>query len=247
VPTSEESGGLRLVVVDDAATAAALVAGIIRSTVDAVPSCRLGVATGATPLPAYRLLVAELAGTGAFDAVSVFLLDEYIGPAPGDPTSYRSTIRSALTDPIGVPHDALYAPDTTGDLDIACARYDDELRDGVDLQVLGIGRNGHLGFNEPGTPFDSTTHVVELSATTRADNARWFPTPGDVPTHAITQGLATIRRAGHLLLAATGPTKAAAAAAALEGPLDESCPASALRLHPRATVVLDRTAAAALT
>ncbi|MBU6216007.1 MAG: glucosamine-6-phosphate deaminase [Acidobacteria bacterium] len=249
-PAPAVTGEPQVVVVDDAAAAGRIVAATISDTVRRAPTCRLGLATGSTPLPAYRLLVAELRGTGAFARVQAFLLDEYVGLAATDPASYRATIRRELTDELGVPPASVHAPDPGSgrhaDLDAACADYERLLGDGVDLQLLGIGRNGHLGFNEPGTPFDTTTHVVTLSDTTRADNARFFPTPEAVPTHAVTQGLGTIRRARHLLLAATGAAKADAVAAALEGPLDVSCPASALRLHPRVTVVLDRAAAGAL-
>ncbi len=235
--------GPRVVVAGDAEQAAVVVARTIRAAVEVDPSCRLGLATGATPSPAYRLLVHELATTDLFVDVTAFLLDEYVGLPTGDPASYRATIRRELTDAIGVPAERVHAPVTTGDLEASCADYESLLGSGVDLQLLGIGRNGHLGFNEPGTPFEWTTHVVELSATTRSDNARFFASPDLVPTHAVTQGLATIGRARHLLLAATGAAKAPAVAAALEGPLDTACPASSLRLHPRVTVVLDRDAA----
>jgi glucosamine-6-phosphate deaminase len=116
----------------------------------------------------------------------------------------------------------------------------------VDVQLLGIGRNGHLGFNEPGSPFGSRTRVARLSGTTRADNARFFPRPEDVPTHCLTQGLGTILEASRLVLVASGSHKAAAVAAAVEGPVTESCPASVLQRHDRATVIADREAAAGL-
>jgi glucosamine-6-phosphate deaminase len=112
---------------------------------------------------------------------------------------------------------------------------------GVDLQLLGIGRNGHLAFNEPGSPLDSRTRVVELSVTTRADNAAHVE--GEVPTHAVTQGLGTILEARQLVLVATGAAKAEAVAAALHGPVTPECPASVVQLHPHSTVVLDRAAA----
>ncbi|MBM3661419.1 MAG: glucosamine-6-phosphate deaminase [Actinobacteria bacterium] len=247
---------MEVTIVDDPDAAGRAVAATISATVRRSRSCRLGLATGSTPLPAYRVLVRELGGTGTLDHVEAFLLDEYVGLSPDDPASYRATIRRELTDALGLPPESVHGPDTqfrsdgrdgpgVGLLE-ACERYERLLGIGVDLQLLGIGRNGHLGFNEPGAPFDSTTHVVALSDTTRSDNARFFPSPADVPTHAITQGLGTIRRAQHLVLAATGAAKAPAIAAALEGPLDESCPASALRLHRRVTVVLDRDAASAL-
>lgn len=238
-----------VVVADDPPAAGRLVAEVIRGVVRASPRCRLGLATGSTPRPAYRELVAAHAGDrDAFARVTALLLDEYVGLSPDDPRSYRATIRRELTDGLGIPPAQVLGPAIGDDPAAACAAYEAVVRarGGVDLQLLGIGRNGHVGFNEPGTPFDAPTHVVALTPTTRADNARFFDRPEDVPTHAVTQGIGTILRADRLLLAATGGAKAPAVAAALEGPVDPACPASALRRHPRVTVVLDRDAAAGL-
>ena len=240
---------LRLIVADDPHGAGRLVAEEIRSVVRTTVGCRLGLATGSTPRPAYQELLGAHADDddGLFDDVTALLLDEYVGLGPDDPRSYRATIRSELTDGLGIPPARVLGPDTALEPASACAAYEATVRaGGVDLQLLGIGRNGHIGFNEPGTPFDSPTHVVELSPTTRADNARFFDRPQDVPTRAITQGIGTILRSRRLLLAATGTAKAAAVAAALEGPVGPDCPASAIRRHPRVTVVLDRAAASGL-
>ena len=141
----------------------------------------------------------------------------------------------------------MHGPDPT-DVPTAGAAYEAQLRDagGVDLQLLGVGTDGHLAFNEPGSSLASTTRLKTLTAETRRDNARFFGSVDDVPRHVLTQGLGTILRAGHLLLIATGAGKAEAVAAAVEGPLTASCPASVLQLHPHATVLLDPAAASLL-
>jgi glucosamine-6-phosphate deaminase len=135
------------------------------------------------------------------------------------------------------------------DLEAAAEEYERALADagGVDVQLLGIGGNGHIGFNEPTSSFGSRTRIKTLTARTRADNARFFASPDEVPLHCLTQGLGTILGARRLLLVAQGEGKAAAVAAAVEGPLTSMCPGSALQLHPRATVVVDEAAAARLT
>jgi glucosamine-6-phosphate deaminase len=229
------------------------VAALAASTIEAVvldrPSCVLGLATGSTPVPTYAELVARhRAGTGpSYDDVQVFLLDEYVGLPPGHPQSYRATIARELTDDLGLPADRVHGPDPT-DLPTAGPAYEARLvgSGGVDLQLLGIGSDGHLAFNEPGSSLASTTRLKTLTETTRRDNARFFSSLDEVPRHVLTQGLGTILRARHLLLIATGAAKAAAVAAAVEGPLTASCPASVLQLHPHATVLLDADAAAQL-
>jgi glucosamine-6-phosphate deaminase len=228
---------------------AALAASTIEALVRARPSCVLGLATGSTPVPTYAALVARhRAGTGpSYDGVRVFLLDEYVGLPADHPQSYRATIARELTDDLGVTADRVHGPDPA-DVRTAGAAYEAELEEagGVDLQVLGIGSDGHLAFNEPGSSLSSTTRLKTLTEETRRDNARFFGSLDDVPRHVLTQGLGTILRARHLLLIATGAPKAAAVAAAVEGPLTASCPASVLQLHPHATVLLDADAAAGL-
>jgi glucosamine-6-phosphate deaminase len=152
-----------------------------------------------------------------------------------------------VTDDLGLPADRVRGPDPT-EPRTAGAAYEQRLRDagGVDLQVLGIGSDGHLAFNEPGSSLASTTRIKTLTEQTRRDNARFFGSPDEVPRHVLTQGLGTILRARHLLLLATGAAKAEAVAAAVEGPLSASCPASVLQLHPHATVLLDPEAASLL-
>lgn len=228
---------------------AELAADAVEALVRARPSAVLGLATGSSPLPAYRELVRRhRAGTGpSYDRVRCFLLDEYVGLPAGHPETYRETIFRELTDHLGIARSAVASPDPS-DPEHAGERYEALLREagGVDLQVLGIGSDGHLAFNEPGSSLASLTRIKTLTAQTRADNARFFGSADEVPRHVLTQGLGTILRARHLLLLASGAGKAAAVAAAVEGPLSASCPASVLQLHPHATVLLDDAAASGL-
>lgn len=225
---------------------AALAASTVEALVRAQPAVVLGLATGSSPVPTYAELVARhRAGNGpSYDEVRVFLLDEYVGLPPGHPQSYRATIARELTDDLGIPADRVHGPDPS-DVPTAGAAYEAQLRDagGVDLQLLGVGTDGHLAFNEPGSSLSSTTRLKTLTAETRRDNARFFGSVDNVPRHVLTQGLGTILRARHLLMIATGEVKAAAVAAAVEGPISASCPASVLQLHPHASVLLDPAAA----
>ena len=240
---------MEVVPLPSAEEVAALAADTVESLVRAKPDGVLGVATGSSPLPTYRELVSRhRAGTGpAYDALSVFLLDEYVGLPPGHPQAYRATIARELTDALGIRPERVHGPDPT-DVAGAGEAYERELIDagGVDLQLLGIGSDGHLAFNEPGSSLASTTRIKTLTEQTRRDNARFFSSQDEVPRHVLTQGLGTILRARHLLLVATGAAKAEAVAAAVEGPLTASCPASVLQLHAHATVLLDPPAAAHL-
>lgn len=230
---------------------AALAADTVEELVRARPDAVLGLATGSSPLPLYReLLRRRRAGDApSYDAVTVVLLDEYVGLPDRHPQSYRATIRREVTDDLGIDRRRVHGPDPDpARLPDAGARYEELLRasGGVDLQVLGIGGDGHLAFNEPGSSLASLTRLKTLTEETRADNARFFAMPDEVPRHVLTQGLATILRARHLLLVAAGSSKAEAVAAAVEGPLSASCPASVLQLHPRVSVLLDADAAGAL-
>jgi glucosamine-6-phosphate deaminase len=210
----------------------------------------LGLATGSSPVLAYRELIRRHRDEGlSFAGARAFLLDEYVGLPAGHPESYREVIRRELTSSVDFADRDVHGPDGTHPDPLVAAReYEELLRGGgpVGVQLLGIGANGHIGFNEPGSSLSSATRVKTLTEQTRRDNARFFERPEDVPRHVITQGLGTISRAQHLVLTATGARKAAAVAAAVEGPLTASCPASVLQLHPHATVVVDEEAAADL-
>ena len=213
----------------------------------------LGLATGSSPLGLYRELGRAVEeGRADFSAAHGFALDEYVGLPPGHPEGYREVLLREVCGVIGLAPERLAVPDGSGadltTLVAAAATYEARIRDlgGVDVQVLGIGANGHLGFNEPGSALSSRTRVKRLSERTRRDNARFFRGIDDVPTHCVTQGLGTILAARRLVLVATGDAKADAVAAALEGPLTASVPASVLQWHSETVVCLDEAAAAGL-
>lgn len=210
----------------------------------------LGLATGSTPLATYQELIRRHKQENlSFRGCMVFMLDEYVGLAPDHEQSYARTIRREFTDHVDINDADVYSPaGNTADPLQAAAEYEELItRKQVAIQLLGIGTNGHIGFNEPTSSLNSVTRLKTLQPQTITDNARFFDSADEVPKHVLTQGLATIRRAGHLLLVATGANKAAAIAAAVEGPVSSMCPASALQLHPHATVLVDEQAASLLT
>jgi glucosamine-6-phosphate deaminase len=230
-----------------ARVAADAIEGLVAGRPDAV----LGLATGSSPLPVYRELIARhRAGTGpSYARVRCFTLDEYVGLPAGHPQTYRATIARELTDDLGLRPDQVSGPDPSPEgLAAAGERYEQSLHEagGVDLQILGIGSHGHLAFNEPGSSLASLTRIKTLTEQTRQDNARFFGSADEVPRHVLTQGLATILRARHLLLVAIGSSKTEAIAAAVEGPVSASCPASVLQLHPHVSLLVDPAAAASL-
>ncbi|MFT4258173.1 glucosamine-6-phosphate deaminase [Microbacterium sp.] len=220
------------------------IASLIRARADAV----LGLATGSTPLPVYAALRAQLADVDV-SQVRGFALDEYVGLDPAHPESYRSVITREVVEPLGLDPARIHVPNgAEATIQHAGADYDAAIAaaGGVDLQLLGIGTDGHIGFNEPGSSFASRTRVKTLTQQTREDNARFFDSIDDVPRHCITQGLGTILEARHLVLLAFGEGKAQAVADAVEGPLSAMLPGSAIQLHPHATVVVDEAAASRL-
>ena len=210
----------------------------------------LGLATGSTPLSTYQELVRRHREEGlSFAGCHAFLLDEYVGLAADHEQSYRETIRREFTRRIDIPDARVHGPDGSAeDLQSASESYERLLRDadGIDVQVLGVGTDGHIGFNEPGSSLVSRTRVKTLHPQTVQDNARFFGSSGEVPRLVLTQGLGTIVEARHLVLLATGAQKAEAVAALVEGPLAAVCPASVLQWHPRATVICDDAVAALL-
>lgn len=241
---------MEVVIVDGRTSGAALVADAIAAVLAHSARPVLGLATGSTPEPVYDQLAKRHArGELSFARCRAFLLDEYVGLPADHPESYRSVIRREVVDRLDLPADAVRGPDgNAADLPRACADYDTAVRAAhVDLQLLGVGTDGHVGFNEPGSSLASRTRIKTLTAQTRQDNARFFGGDVDaVPRHVLTQGIGTILAAQHLVLLAWGAGKAEAVAALVEGPVTAMMPASALQLHPHATVVVDRAAAAKL-
>ena len=234
-----------VVIVDSAEAAGEIAADAIEQLVRGNPEAVLGLATGSTPLTTWRAL-----GARGLDLSRVrgFALDEYVGLPAGHPQSYRAVITREVVEPLGLTPSLVRVPADQGPIETAGDDYEAALvaAGGVDLQILGIGRTGHIGFNEPGSSFASLTRVKTLTEQTRRDNARFFESPEQVPMHCVTQGLGTILRARHLVLLAFGAAKARALAGAVEGPLTASLPGSAVQLHPRVTVIVDEAAAAEL-
>ncbi|RLI23840.1 glucosamine-6-phosphate deaminase, partial [Candidatus Bathyarchaeota archaeon] len=185
----------------------------------------------------------------SFSRVTTFNLDEYVGLPPDHPQSYHYYMFHNLFDHVDVRRENVHIPDGMAEnLDEECRRYEEAIKEagGIDLQLLGIGRNGHIGFNEPGSPFDSRTRVVKLSEQTRKDNARFFNSIDEVPTHAITMGIGTIMEARRIILIASGEAKAEAIAKAVKGPKTVDVPASALQDHPDCLFIIDKEAASLL-
>ncbi len=241
---------MEVVIVETAQQVAELGADAIESLLGREPEATLGLATGSSPLGVYRELGRRVAsGTVTLARARGFLLDEYVGLPADHPQRYRSVIRRELEELVDLAEDAVAGPDGGAlDLPAACADYERQIAAaaGVDLQLLGVGTDGHVAFNEPGSSLASRTRVKTLTDQTRADNARFFSSPEDVPRHVITQGLGTIREARHLVLIATSAAKATVVRNLVEGPVTASCPASVLQLHPHVTVILDEDAATQL-
>jgi glucosamine-6-phosphate deaminase len=241
---------VQIVVLPSIEEAGLRAAGIVAALVGAKPEAVLGLPAGNTPGPVYVELARLHREAGlSFARVRAFTLDEYVGLGPDHPASFRRALDDAFYRRVGVPADRVRSPDARAADPAAAARaYEAEIAaaGGFDLVLLGIGGNGHVAFNEPGSPFDSRTRVVTLSEATRAANRAAFD-PEPVPREAITIGLATILAARELVLLATGPSKAAAVAQMIEGPVTTQLPASALQTHAHAIAILDEAAASRLT
>ncbi|MFG6497074.1 glucosamine-6-phosphate deaminase [Fictibacillus sp. UD] len=238
---------MRVLEVRDYQDMSSIASKIIIEKVQSKPDSKLGLATGGTPIGLYQELIRDYRKNGtSYERVCTYNLDEYVGIDPEDPNSYRYFMEKNLFAHINVPESQVHIPDgTVEDLEAECKRYDDELnrREGVDIQILGIGSNGHIGFNEPGTSFSSHTHIVKLAETTRKANARFFERLEDVPTQAITMGIASILKAKQILLLASGIKKAEVMRRLLTSDeVDEQLPASALKKHQNVTIIADEEA-----
>ncbi|MCM3274011.1 glucosamine-6-phosphate deaminase [Paenibacillus elgii] len=218
-------------------------AGIITGLLQTNPRAVLGLATGSTPIGIYRELVeSHRQGLVSFSKATAFNLDEYVGLEPGHPASYYTFMQEHLLGLVDIPPQQCHIPSGIApDLQAECVRYDSLLEEygQIDLQLLGLGHNGHIGFNEPDATLEGGTHLVELKESTRSANARFFDKPEQVPTHALTMGVGTILKAKMILLVVRGADKAEIVQRALQGPITTDCPASLLQTHPHVVVLLD--------
>ncbi|MBA4537554.1 glucosamine-6-phosphate deaminase [Bacillus aquiflavi] len=207
------------------------------------PALTLGLATGSTPIGLYKELINDHHNNGtSYKDVHTINLDEYIGLPKDNPSSYHFFMKHQLFNYIDLPIEQTNVPNGTAeDLERECERYEEKIRQlgGIDLQILGIGQNGHIGFNEPGTSFESRTHIVQLTENTIEVNSRFFNTIDEVPTKSITMGIQTILECKEIILLASGASKAKAIARMINGPVSEEFPASCLKKHPNVTIIAD--------
>ena len=239
---------MEIVITGSAQEAALIAAGAFERLLSGADRPVIGLATGNSPLPTYRELIQRYRdGQVSFARARLFLLDEYVGLDPEHPQLFRNFIHREFIDHVDVPAGALVAPEcASADHAAAGETYERQIATagGIDLQVLGIGGNGHIGFNEPPSSLVSRTRLKTLAPVTRQDNARFFDDDLDmVPRYGITQGIGTILEARHIVLIATGEAKSGPIARAVEGPVAAMVPASALQMHPHTTVIVDKAAA----
>jgi len=241
---------MEIVIQPNPEEASRIAAHIVANLVRAKPDGVLGLATGSTPLGLYRELVRMHREERLdFSQVTTFNLDEYVGLAKEHPQSYHAFMEEHFFRHVNIQRDRIHIPDgMAADVPAECAAYEEAIRSagGIDLQILGIGGDGHIGFNERSSSLASRTRIKTLTARTRADNARFFGRPEDVPLHVITMGVGTIMETRGVLLLAFGENKARAIAEAVEGPITAMNPASILQMHPVAKALLDEPAASQL-
>ncbi len=241
---------MRLIVVKDYESLSRIGALLITAQVLLEPKLVLGLATGETPVGTYKEMV-KMFNEGIVDYrhVTTFNLDEYVGLNKKNHNSYHYFMQDNLFSKINIKEENIFLPEGIfTDGIIACEEYEKEIkkRNGIDLQVLGIGRNGHIGFNEPDIKFEDITHIVNLDEQTIKDNSRFFGSEELVPKKAISMGIKTIMRAKRILLLATGEGKADVLNKMINGPITPNVPASVLRLHPQMTIIVDSMAASQL-
>ena len=238
---------MRVIITDDAKQAALEAAEIIISLIKRKPDCVLGLATGSTPIELYRLLVDAFSnGEISFSSVSTFNLDEYYDMTPGHHQSYRYFMDQHLFSKVDIKPENTFLPECSGkqSAEEVAKQYEMEIkrRGGIDLQLLGIGENGHIGFNEPGSSLASRTRLKTLTPNTLEANSRLFEDGEFQPTLAMTMGVGTIMDAKQVLILATGTNKSEAIGNMLLGSITSACPASILQMHPHVTAVIDRDA-----
>ncbi|NCC49842.1 MAG: glucosamine-6-phosphate deaminase [Spartobacteria bacterium] len=241
---------MEIIIQPSAEAASSYVARYLAAQINNRPNIVLGLATGGTPEPVYAELIQMYeAGQVDFSRVTTFNLDEYVGLSADHSQSYRYYMRSHLFDRVNIPLENTHFPDgMTDDIPRECRRYEQAIAaaGGIDLQLLGIGRDGHIGFNEPTSSLSSRTRIKTLTEETLRDNARYFESEEHVPYHVLTMGIGTIRNSRCILLLAHGASKAEAIAASVEGPLSAMVPASALQLNEQVIFVVDEAAASKL-
>ena len=237
---------MEIIITPDPASASMEAARFLAALLRKKPSAVLGLATGGTPLPLYRELIRMHREEGLdFSHCTMFNLDEYVGLGAVHPASYRHFMQEHLFAALNIPPEHIRIPDGLA-ADIPAYEQAIVEAGGIDAQILGIGGDGHIGFNEPTSSLGSRTRLKTLTARTREDNARFFASPGEVPHHVITMGIGTILDARSIVLLAFGEAKAEAVAAMVEGPVTAMVPASALQMHPVVKVLLDEPAASKL-
>lgn len=244
---------MKVIIVKDYQAASEVAASEMLEVIKANPQAVLGLATGSTPVEMYNVMVQDHVENGTdYSQVSSYNLDEYVNLNPKDADqSYRHFMDVNFFDRVNIDKANTNVPNGTGEiteLEAQCKVYDAEIEalGGVDVQILGIGSNGHIAFNEPGTPFEMGTHVVTLDPQTREDNARFFASIDDVPTQAVSMGIKTLSMAKKIVLLASGENKAAAVKEMIEGEVSTDCPATALQDHENVVVILDEAAASKL-
>jgi len=242
---------MEIIILKDPDSVTGMGAELVAELVRVSPAAVLGLATGSTQLALYRKLVASFrAGEISFKSTTTFNLDEYLGVTPGNPQSYRAYMRRELFDQVDIDPGRTFLPECGEGQNpvLVGPEYEKKIAaaGGIDLQVLGIGANGHIGFNEPSSSLNSRTRVKTLTRQTVEDNSRLFSADEFQPRLAVTMGIATIMGARRILLLATGANKAGAVASMAEGPVTAMCPASILQMHERVTVLLDEAAASGL-
>lgn len=241
---------MEVIIAKDYDTLSKQAAIIIAGQVIGQPSSVLGLATGSSPVETYKnLAVFYREGIVDFSRVTAFNLDEYYGVAPDNPCSYRWFMEDNLFKYINILPENTHIPDGLAkDTATECREYEEKIHraGGIDLQLLGIGGNGHIGFNEPGTNFQSATHLVELNQETIEANSRFFDSPDQVPRQALSMGIKSIMAARKIILLASGRAKAKAVYEMVLGPITPQHPASVLQLHPQVVVIVDKEAASLL-
>jgi glucosamine-6-phosphate deaminase len=241
---------VRVIIEKDSAAVSRRAATFIARLIRRKPACVLGLATGSSPVGAYQELIRLHREEGLnFSRVTTFNLDEYVGLAPTHPQSYRTFMQQQLFDHVNLPANQTHVPDGRAlDFETASREYELRIREagGIDLQLLGIGSDGHIAFNEPGSSLGSRTRLKTLTSETIRDNARFFGSEELVPRLAVTMGVGTILEARRCLLVAMGEGKAKAIRETIEGPVTSQITASALQLHRDVVVVIDESAASQL-